>query len=162
MSQEWSFVANKDTILQIGSNIAHILEKKLLHTVFLLGDYGVGKTTIVRSIVGTLIQREPCEVSSPSFTGCNIYPTIPVCIHVDLYSMQSTTYAQLEEEYEEYAGAVYLIEWGAHCITECPYPALIIALEYIPEREEERRVTYFFRNVHDTEQIAILEDIRIG
>lgn len=56
--------------------------------VLLEGGLGAGKTTLVRFLVEALPGGELAEVSSPSFTLCNIYPTRPEVWHYDLYRLE--------------------------------------------------------------------------
>ncbi|MBQ2475644.1 MAG: tRNA (adenosine(37)-N6)-threonylcarbamoyltransferase complex ATPase subunit type 1 TsaE, partial [Desulfovibrio sp.] len=48
----------------------------------LQGELGSGKTTLAASFVKALPGGEDAEVSSPSFTLCNVYPTRPQVFHV--------------------------------------------------------------------------------
>lgn len=51
------------------------------------GALGAGKTTLTRGLVGALPRGNEAEVSSPSFTICNEYATLPPCAHCDLYRL---------------------------------------------------------------------------
>ena len=66
--------------------IAHMQKHGSL-AVLLMGTLGAGKTTFVRHLVAHLPGGENAEVSSPSFTLCNIYPTSPEVLHYDLYRL---------------------------------------------------------------------------
>lgn len=56
--------------------------------VLLEGDLGAGKTTLTRFLAEALPGGDEAEVSSPSFTLCNIYPTRPEIWHYDLYRLE--------------------------------------------------------------------------
>lgn len=58
------------------------------HLVLLEGDLGAGKTTLARFLAEALPGGDKAEVSSPSFTLCNIYPTSPEVWHYDLYRLE--------------------------------------------------------------------------
>lgn len=82
---------------------------------FLLqGALGAGKTTLTRFLVNALPGSEGAEVTSPSFTLCNIYPTSPRVQHFDLYRLET---GQGEENLEEtldtldQSGDLVIIEW---------------------------------------------------
>lgn len=53
--------------------------------VLLRGDLGAGKTALTRAAAEALPGGEHAEISSPSFTVCNRYPTTPRMLHCDLY-----------------------------------------------------------------------------
>ncbi len=55
-----------------------------VHIILFYGDLGSGKTTFTRGFIEALPGGENAEVSSPSFTLCNSYPTTPSVIHCDL------------------------------------------------------------------------------
>lgn len=78
---------------------------------YLFGDLGGGKTTLVRGLVAALPGGDEAEVASPSFTLCNEYPTRPPMLHADLYRLSEGS--ALPEELEEAAdGHVLLaLEW---------------------------------------------------
>ena len=48
-----------------------------VHIILFYGDLGSGKTTFTRGFIEALPGGENAEVSSPSFTLCNSYPTTP-------------------------------------------------------------------------------------
>jgi tRNA threonylcarbamoyladenosine biosynthesis protein TsaE len=66
------FVSNssRETIA-IGGEIAHLLSSPML--LFLRGDLGAGKTTLVKGIAQALDAADPDEVTSPTFTLVHEY-----------------------------------------------------------------------------------------
>ena len=66
------FVSNssRETIA-IGGEIAHLLSSPTL--LFLRGDLGAGKTTLVKGIAQALDAADPDEVTSPTFTLVHEY-----------------------------------------------------------------------------------------
>ena len=82
--------------------------------VLLYGDLGSGKTTLTRSLVAALPGGALAEVSSPSFTICNLYPTEPPVLHCDLYRLGEG--ASLPEEAEERLedGCILIAEWSEY------------------------------------------------
>ena len=66
------FVSNssRETIA-IGGEIAHMLSSPTL--LFLRGDLGAGKTTLVKGIAQALDAADPDEVTSPTFTLVHEY-----------------------------------------------------------------------------------------
>lgn len=79
-------------------------------TLLLYGDLGAGKTTFIRGIVAALPGGELAEVSSPSFTICNSYPTRPELVHCDLFRAGGALPEEAEEALEE--GGLLAVEWA--------------------------------------------------
>lgn len=83
------------------------------------GNLGAGKTTLVRFITEALPGGESAEVSSPSFTLCNIYPTQPEIWHYDLYRLDDASYEEeILEALDDFAveggsgnAVLMLVEW---------------------------------------------------
>ena len=121
------FVSNssRETIA-IGGEIAQQLSPPML--LFLRGDLGAGKTTLVKGIAQALDAADPDEVTSPTFTLVHEYDgRTPVdsritidgkerdvkLYHIDLYRIEDER--QLETiGLEELATqqAILLVEWG--------------------------------------------------
>ena len=122
------FVSNssKETIA-IGGEIAQQLSPPML--LFLRGDLGAGKTTLVKGVAQALDAADPDEVTSPTFTLVHEYDgRTPVnsritidgkeerdvkLYHIDLYRIEDER--QLETiGLEELATqqAILLVEWG--------------------------------------------------
>jgi tRNA threonylcarbamoyladenosine biosynthesis protein TsaE len=115
------FMSNsaRETIA-IGGEIAQLLEAPTL--LFLRGDLGAGKTTLVKGIVQALDAAEPDEVTSPTFTLVHEYDghrrvkdkLVDLKLHhIDLYRIEDER--QLETlGFDEMAGedAILLVEWG--------------------------------------------------
>lgn len=91
-------------------------------TILLRGELGAGKTTFARGLVSALPGAADAEVSSPSFTLVNVYPTDPAVVHVDFY--------RLEEEGSSTASALGIIE---ECLEELPGRAVAVLVEW-PQR----------------------------
>jgi tRNA threonylcarbamoyladenosine biosynthesis protein TsaE len=115
------FVSNssRETIA-IGGEIAHMLQVPTL--LFLRGDLGAGKTTLVKGIAQALDAADPDEVTSPTFTLVHEYDgrrrvngkeRDVKLYHIDLYRIQDER--QLETiGFDELAteDAILLVEWG--------------------------------------------------
>lgn len=110
-----------DDTAQLAKILAPCIENQV---VLLMGTLGSGKTTFVRYLVSELPGGENAEISSPSFTLCNIYPTIPEVLHYDLYRMPPGSHEEsLEEALDNIERSVagsqnkklaLLIEWAEH------------------------------------------------
>ena len=68
-----------------------------VHIILFYGDLGSGKTTFTRGFIEALPGGENAEVSSPSFTLCNSYPTTPSVIHCDLYRSEGALPDEVDE-----------------------------------------------------------------
>ena len=115
------FVSNssRETIA-IGGEIAHLLSSPTL--LFLRGDLGAGKTTLVKGIAQALVAADPDEVTSPTFTLVHEYDGRRrvggiehdvKLYHIDLDRIQDER--QLETiGFDEMAteDAILLVEWG--------------------------------------------------
>ncbi len=87
-----------------------------LRSILLFGDLGSGKTTLTRGLILGLPNGDQAEVSSPSFTICNEYPTTPRVIHCDVYREDENALCLLPEEAEEaldrHDGSCVVVEWA--------------------------------------------------
>jgi tRNA threonylcarbamoyladenosine biosynthesis protein TsaE len=115
------FVSNspRETIA-IGGEIGHLLPSPTL--LFLRGDLGAGKTTLVKGIAQALDAADPDEVTSPTFTLVHEYDGRRKfqgkehdvkLYHIDLYRIEEER--QLETiGFDELVteDAIMLIEWG--------------------------------------------------
>jgi tRNA threonylcarbamoyladenosine biosynthesis protein TsaE len=115
------FVSNssRETI-EIGGEIAQLLPAPTL--LFLRGDLGAGKTTLVKGIAQALDAADPDEVTSPTFTLVHEYDGRRKVhgkveefklYHIDLYRIEDER--QLETiGFEELTteNAIILVEWG--------------------------------------------------
>jgi tRNA threonylcarbamoyladenosine biosynthesis protein TsaE len=115
------FVSNspRETIA-IGGEIAQLLSSPAL--LFLRGDLGAGKTTLVKGIAQALDAADPDEVTSPTFTLVHEYDGKRKIdgkdhdvklYHIDLYRIEDER--QLETiGFDELTteDAIMLVEWG--------------------------------------------------
>ena len=79
--------------------------------ILLYGDLGAGKTTLTRYFVENLPGGKEAEVSSPSFTICNIYCTSPLVHHFDLYRLDSGTSDEALAESLDDQSVLTIVEW---------------------------------------------------
>lgn len=109
---------------ELGENIARVLRPG--DTVYLVGELGVGKTTLVQGIVRGLGYTG--KVTSPTFALVNVYEAgIPV-YHCDFYRLQEGDVLDLGlEDFLEKDG-ITLIEWPQKMMGELPSRALLIEI----------------------------------
>lgn len=100
-----------EATLALGGLLGRILASwsaDSLPALYLYGDLGAGKTTLVRGLAAALPGGDQAEVASPSFTLCNEYPTCPPVFHADLYRLAPGS--ALPEELDDAEGLLAL-EW---------------------------------------------------
>lgn len=95
----------------LGQWLAQNLPLYCLPPVLLNGPLGAGKTALTNYLVKNLDGAENAEVTSPSFTIYNIYPTRPVVYHCDLYRCQKNAPEEIFEALEK-SDAIIIIEWA--------------------------------------------------
>lgn len=79
---------------------------------FLVGDLGCGKTTFTRYMAKSLPGGDEAEISSPSFTVCNVYPTCPIIWHCDLYRLGRDSSDEDLEQALEGENRILCLEWA--------------------------------------------------
>lgn len=97
--------------------------------VFLEGDLGAGKTTLVRGLLEGL--GHTGAVRSPTFNLLQTFETKPPVLHADLYRVQGAEGIGLEDYFETH---VSLIEWPdrAHGLID-PAEAWRVRIDFVPE-----------------------------
>jgi len=109
------FLNGPDETMMLGALLAEAMRSAGVRALYLFAPLGGGKTTLVRGFAAALPGGERAEVSSPSFTICNEYPTFPRILHADLYRlpMQPHLPEEMEEASEE-EDALTILEWPEH------------------------------------------------
>ena len=100
-----------DATRRFGRVLAQSLARVPQGALLLFGGLGAGKTTLTRSLVEALPGGEAAEVSSPSFTICNIYCTIPLIHHFDLYRLEPGFPEESLSESLDDPAALTIVEW---------------------------------------------------
>lgn len=125
-------------MISLGKLLARVLAKN--DVVYLTGELGAGKTTLVRGIVRG--RGYTGRVNSPTFTLMNIYAADIDIFHFDFYRLQGNDLADLGlEEYLEKDG-LSLIEWPQVADNLLPPEAMLVNIALVEEDyERERLVT---------------------
>ncbi len=98
---------------QLGQYLADILPTcQPMPALLLDGELGAGKTTLTRELVLHLPGGEQAEISSPTFTLVNIYPTCPQVAHFDLYRLEHSGFDQDLEDILFDASFLVIMEWS--------------------------------------------------
>ena len=80
--------------------------------VFFYGELGAGKTTLAGALARALPGGKDAEISSPSFTLCNMYPTVPPIAHFDLYRQENGSADESLLDFLDGERHVVLVEWA--------------------------------------------------
>ena len=113
----------------VGARIAALLEPPAV--VMLIGDLGVGKTTMAKGIVAALGVAPAEDVLSPTFSLVHEYEGDPKVYHLDLYRLDTGPEIEtlgLEDLWEERAGVI--VEWGEKFDCHLPGERLEVRMEY--------------------------------
>jgi tRNA threonylcarbamoyladenosine biosynthesis protein TsaE len=121
----------------------------------LYGCLGAGKTTLTRALVSSLAGGGQAEVSSPSFTTCNIYSTAPPVHHFDLYRLDSGSADEALEESLDDPSVLSIVEWSER-LSPLAVPADGLVLRLTPGPEEDSRQAECTALGHLGEQCLLL------
>lgn len=126
--------ADESATLALGAALARALPSPPSRAlrVYLRGELGAGKTTLVRGILRAL--GETGAVRSPTYAVLHTYELAPwSCAHLDLYRIERAADLQaLGLPDLDRAGGLWLIEWPERAGSEWPAPDLDIALSGAP------------------------------
>lgn len=98
---------------RLGKITAEALLANRFTPLLLRGPLGCGKTALTAAICAAFPDSEKAEVSSPSFTICNLYPCRPPILHCDLYRCKR----DLPEEALDFMDAgegQIILEWAEY------------------------------------------------
>ena len=110
-----------DDTTRLGTLLAGMMQNApQVRALLLQGDLGSGKTTLTRSLVAALPGGDQAEISSPSFTICNNYPTCPPVLHCDLYRCPASLPDEVWDALDADAG-ICIVEWAQY-IPEAALP----------------------------------------
>ncbi|HIH2762485.1 MAG TPA: tRNA (adenosine(37)-N6)-threonylcarbamoyltransferase complex ATPase subunit type 1 TsaE [Candidatus Azoamicus sp. MARI] len=104
-------IKNKETFIHYGKILSKLISKNSLF--FLLGNLGIGKTTLIKSIVGTLTKYK-ANIKSPSYKLIEQYKIKKKNIyHIDFFKINNIKKLN-EIDFLNYSkkNACFLIEWG--------------------------------------------------
>src|SRR6478735_4139781 len=107
--------------------------------ILLAGDLGAGKTVFARGLASGLGVDEP--VVSPTFTLAREYRGRFRIVHADVYRLDRVR--ELEDLGFDDAdhGTVVIVEWGDVVSGAFGVDRLEVRLDFVPEREDARRIT---------------------
>lgn len=124
-------LANETATLSLGASIADSLHGGLV--IYLHGDLGAGKTTLVRGILHGLGYKN--VVKSPTYNLVELYKFSKLyCYHFDFYRFNDPIEWE-EAGFREYfnANAICLVEWPEKAGNLLPAADLRISIHFINE-----------------------------
>ncbi len=139
---------NLEDSAKLGRILARVMVECGLGLLVFYGGLGAGKTTLARHLVGELKGGGEAEVSSPSFTLCNSYATVPPVLHFDLYRLEDGPAEEFLEaldllEEKGPAGLIVLVEWGERLKAEdLPAERLHCWLKELPDGRTAELLVY--------------------
>ena len=149
MSNDKKLILNSlEETKKIASEIAHkitLISKNTAKIIFLKGDLGTGKTTLVKEILKVYGLSE--SVTSPTFTIVEPYLIGNKKIyHMDLYRIESRKELEVLgiEEYSNESDSIIFIEWperGDGVFKECD---MEICLNHLNENSRELVLRDYF------------------
>lgn len=105
--------------------------------ILLEGDLGAGKTAFVKGFVAALGAQYEEEVTSPTFTICNIYNLKSLRIyHYDFYRLESSEDIRETGIEEALESGICLLEWSEMAGDYLPENILLIQFEYFASESE--------------------------
>ena len=111
-------------------------ELRVGDVVLVAGPLGAGKTALVRGLAEGL-KADPGDVSSPTFTILQQYPSTPILYHADLYRLTPEEAADLGLE-ETGLDGILAVEWPDRWAAR-PSDAIQIVIEDVGGAE--RKIT---------------------
>ncbi|MBV1907532.1 MAG: tRNA (adenosine(37)-N6)-threonylcarbamoyltransferase complex ATPase subunit type 1 TsaE [Pseudomonadales bacterium] len=131
------YIANEIAMLDYGRELAGHLKGNEL--IFLVGEIGMGKTTLARGLIGALGYSG--RVKSPTYTLVETYAGDGLALyHFDFYRIENPDeldFIGFEEMLEEQA--IKLVEWPERASGKLPSADIIIS---ISESQPGRTVEY--------------------
>lgn len=132
-------VSSAASMQELGAKLGKLLKPR--DVIYLIGDLGAGKTTMVQGIAKGLNYEG--RVTSPTFTIMNIYTTNPEIYHFDFYRLGEDELDDLGlEDYLERDG-IAIIEWPSFEKGILPKEALIINIDLTEDDYDKERLVSF-------------------
>ncbi|HAA09285.1 MAG TPA: tRNA (adenosine(37)-N6)-threonylcarbamoyltransferase complex ATPase subunit type 1 TsaE [Syntrophomonas sp.] len=146
-------IPGEEDMIRLGMFLGTFLKGEEI--IYLRGELGAGKTTLVRGILRGL--GFTGRVTSPSFTLMNVYDSQPPVYHFDFYRLEGGDLTDLG--LEDYLGkkGITIIEWPEIGASDLPQDALIINIELVEgDYDRGRMVTI---QASGPEHIKLLEEL---
>lgn len=104
------FISNKKSLTTCGAILSKLASNNNLF--FLLGNLGIGKTTLIKSIASS-ITKHKINISSPSYKVIEQYKTKKYIYHVDFFKLTNMKFLT-DINFFNYMkkNAIFFVEWG--------------------------------------------------
>ncbi len=123
------FLENKKFLFKFGNVLSKIICSKIVF--FLVGDLGVGKTSLTKGMVGKKLNYF-LYVNSPTYSIVEIYSFKKIVLyHFDFFKLLNLS--ELNDiGFKEYINfdACLVIEWGDRFFSEFKFPYICIYFHY--------------------------------
>lgn len=144
----------EDTTRRIGARLADVLRAPMV--VYLDGPLGAGKSTLIRGMIRALGVTGP--VKSPTYALVEPYKFSNFSIyHFDFYRFFD------ENEWEDSgfrdffnSESICLVEWAGKAGGSLPPADLILELEYVDQRPDQRQLTVTAQSPAGLEVLTVL------
>ncbi len=119
---------------RVGARVAQVEPHQ--GVLFIHGELGAGKTTLVRGILRGLGASGP--IKSPTYTLVEPYALGDLTVyHIDLYRLSDPSeleYIGIRDYVDD--AALFLVEWPERAKRWLPAPDLVISIDILPEGRE--------------------------
>ncbi len=135
---EWNeYLANEQSTYDCGAKLSHLIVNHSV-IIYLYGELGAGKTTLVRGILRGLGNEE--TVKSPTYSIVETYDLEKNTIfHFDLYRVSEAEELEFIGIHDYFAqSGIFLIEWPEHGTGLIPPPDLT---GYLHFEDQGRKIT---------------------
>jgi len=124
-----------EEMAEFGAKLAIMLRQQ--DVLFLIGDLGVGKTTLARGIILALLGKD-ADVSSPTYNLVHVWDG-PECEiwHADLYRLQDPAEVLMLGLEDAFSHAITIVEWPDRMGKMAPENRLDICIE---KTEDGRKI----------------------
>jgi tRNA threonylcarbamoyladenosine biosynthesis protein TsaE len=146
-------LADESATLELGAKLAAVLQGGL--KLYLSGDLGAGKTTLVRGLLRALGYRG--RVKSPTFTLVELYSLSRLDLyHFDFYRFDHPREWGDAGFREQFGGnGVCLVEWPEKAAAQLPPPDVHIRLEHANAGRDVRLAAHTDEGRQCLEQLTI-------
>ncbi|MEC8461451.1 MAG: tRNA (adenosine(37)-N6)-threonylcarbamoyltransferase complex ATPase subunit type 1 TsaE [Pseudomonadota bacterium] len=144
-SKPWEYTYQSlDQLPIICSYICRLMDKHPNALIYFNGELGVGKTTLIKSIIRECGYKG--LVTSPSYQIVNTYEIVDdIHIHhFDCYRLESPDELELMDVYQ-YRDAVCLVEWADHGMRSLFTPDIEVNLSFVDHDSDDRFVSIVYQ-----------------